>query len=118
VSTYGGDIAETEALQTIADDHDLKLMFDAAHAIGYSRKGGTMIGNFGDCEGLSFHATKFFNTFEGGAVLTNDDELAETMRLMRNFGFSGMDNVNHPGTNDRYSIHRPIRKTSRYTPST
>ena len=95
-----GNIAETEALQTIADDHDLKLMFDAAHAFGCSRKG-TMVGNFGACEVLSFHATKFFNTFEGGAVLTNDDELAETMRLMRNFGFSGMDNVIHPGTNGK-----------------
>jgi dTDP-4-amino-4,6-dideoxygalactose transaminase len=60
-----------------------------------------MIGNSGACEVLSFHATKFFNTFEGGAVLTNDDELAETMRLMRNFGFSGMDNVIHSGTNGK-----------------
>lgn len=50
---------------------------------------------------LSFHATKFFNTFEGGAVVTNDDELAETMRLMRNFGFAGFDNVIHPGTNGK-----------------
>jgi dTDP-4-amino-4,6-dideoxygalactose transaminase len=60
-----------------------------------------MIGNFGACEVLSFHATKFFNTFEGGAVVTNDDELAEAMRLMRNFGFSGMDNVIYPGTNGK-----------------
>jgi dTDP-4-amino-4,6-dideoxygalactose transaminase len=62
---------------------------------------GTIVGNFGDCEVLSFHATKFFNTFEGGAVLTNDDELAETMRLMRNFGFAGLDEVIHPGTNGK-----------------
>ena len=95
-----GNSAETEALQAIADEHDLQLMFDAAHAFGCSRNG-TMIGNFGACEVLSFHATKFFNTFEGGAVLTNDDELAETMRLMRNFGFSGRDNVIHPGTNGK-----------------
>lgn len=95
-----GNISKTEALQAIADDHDLKLMFDAAHAFGCSRKG-KMIGSFGACEVLSFHATKFFNTFEGGAVLTNNDELAETMRLMRNFGFSGMDNVIHPGTNGK-----------------
>ena len=60
-----------------------------------------MIGNFGACEVLSFHATKFFNTFEGGAVLTNDDTLAEKMRLMRNFGFAGNDNVIHPGTNGK-----------------
>lgn len=92
--------APVEELQAIADEYDLKLMFDAAHAFGCSYKG-KMIGNFGACEVLSFHATKFFNTFEGGAVLTNDDELAETMRLMRNFGFSGLDNVIHPGTNGK-----------------
>jgi dTDP-4-amino-4,6-dideoxygalactose transaminase len=60
-----------------------------------------MIGNFGDCEVFSFHATKFFNTFEGGAVVTNNDALAEAMRLMRNFGFSGLDNVIYPGTNGK-----------------
>lgn len=92
--------APVEELQSIADEHDLKLMFDAAHAFGCSYKG-KKVGNFGACEVLSFHATKFFNTFEGGAVLTNNDELAETMRLMRNFGFSGMDNVIHPGTNGK-----------------
>jgi len=92
--------APVDELQAIADEHGLKLMFDAAHAFGCSYKG-KMIGNFGACEILSFHATKFFNTFEGGAVLTNDDELAETMRLMRNFGFAGLDNVIHPGTNGK-----------------
>ena len=50
---------------------------------------------------LSFHATKFFNTFEGGAVLTNDDALAAKLRLMRNFGFSGHDNVIYIGTNGK-----------------
>jgi dTDP-4-amino-4,6-dideoxygalactose transaminase len=92
--------APVDELQAIADEHGLKLMFDAAHAFGCSYQG-KMIGNFGACEVLSFHATKFFNTFEGGAILTNDDELAETMRLMRNFGFSGLDNVVHPGTNGK-----------------
>ncbi len=95
-----GNPAPVNELQAIADAHQLALMFDAAHAFGCSHKG-TMIGNFGQCEVLSFHATKFFNTFEGGAVLTNDDELAEKMRLMRNFGFAGMDNVIHPGTNGK-----------------
>jgi dTDP-4-amino-4,6-dideoxygalactose transaminase len=95
-----GRSAPVGELQKIADEHGLKLMFDAAHAFGCSYKG-TMIGNFGACEVLSFHATKFFNTFEGGAVVTNDDELAETMRLMRNFGFSGYDNVIHAGTNGK-----------------
>lgn len=92
--------APVDELQAIADEHGLKLMFDAAHAFGCSYQG-KMIGNFGACEVLSFHATKFFNTFEGGAVLTNDDELAETMRLMRNFGFVALDNVVHPGTNGK-----------------
>jgi len=95
-----GRAAPVEALQAIADEHGLKLMFDAAHAFACSHRGES-IGRFGACEVLSFHATKFFNTFEGGAVVTNDDELAETMRLMRNFGFAGYDNVIHPGTNGK-----------------
>ena len=95
-----GRPAPVEALQAIADEHGLHLMFDAAHGFGCSH-GGKMIGSFGRAEVLSFHATKFFNTFEGGAVVTNDDALAETMRLMRNFGFAGFDNVIHPGTNGK-----------------
>jgi dTDP-4-amino-4,6-dideoxygalactose transaminase len=93
----GAPVAE---LQAIADEHGLKLMFDAAHAFGCSHEG-KMMGSFGACEVLSFHATKIFNTFEGGAVLTNDDGLAEKMRLMRNFGFAGLDNVIYPGTNGK-----------------
>lgn len=95
-----GRPAPVDALQAIADEHGLQLMFDAAHAFGCSH-GGKMIGSFGRAEVLSFHATKFFNTFEGGAVVTNDDELAQTARLMRNFGFAGFDNVIHPGTNGK-----------------
>ena len=95
-----GRSAPVAELQAVADEHGLKLMFDAAHAFACSHNG-KMIGNFGACEVYSFHATKFFNTFEGGAVVTNDDSLAETMRLMRNFGFAGMDNVVHPGTNGK-----------------
>ena len=95
-----GRCAPAAELQELADAHGLRLLFDAAHAFGCSGSG-TMIGNFGDCEVLSFHATKFFNTFEGGAVLTDNDELADTMRLMRNFGFAGLDNVVHPGTNGK-----------------
>ena len=95
-----GRCAPVEALQELAEEHNLQLIFDAAHAFGCSSSG-TMVGNFGDCEVLSFHATKFFNTFEGGAVLTNNDELAEAMRLMRNFGFVGLDNVIYPGTNGK-----------------
>lgn len=94
-----------ERLQKIADDHGLDLYFDAAHAFG-CKHGGKMIGNFGRAEVFSFHATKFFNTFEGGAIATNDDELAARIRLMINFGFTGMDTVVHLGTNGKMSeIH-------------
>ncbi|MCL4499875.1 MAG: DegT/DnrJ/EryC1/StrS family aminotransferase [Chloroflexi bacterium] len=89
-----------DALTEIADRRGLKLMFDAAHAFGNSYKG-RMIGNFGQAEVFSFHATKFFNTFEGGAVVTNDDDLATRMRLMKNFGFAGYDNVIYVGTNGK-----------------
>lgn len=95
-----GRAAPIAELQSIAREYDLKLMFDAAHAFGSTYKG-QMIGSFGACEVLSFHATKSFNTFEGGAVVTNDDVLAEDMKLMRNFGFAGYDNVVHPGTNGK-----------------
>jgi len=95
-----GRPAPVAALQAIADEHGLQLMFDAAHAFDCSHRG-RKIGGFGRCEVLSFHATKVFNTFEGGAVVTDDDELAEAMRLMRNFGFKGYDNVIHPGTNGK-----------------
>ncbi|MGO4222607.1 DegT/DnrJ/EryC1/StrS family aminotransferase [Lysobacter sp. TAF61] len=95
-----GRPAPTDALQQIADEHGLQLMFDAAHGFDCSHQG-KKLGNFGRCEVLSFHATKVFNTFEGGAVVTNDDELAEAIRLMRNFGFAGYDNVIHPGTNGK-----------------
>lgn len=95
-----GRAAPVEHLQAIADEYGLKLMFDAAHAFG-STLHGRSIGNFGVCEVFSFHATKSFNTMEGGALTTNDDGVAETARLMRNFGFSGYDNVVHPGTNGK-----------------
>ena len=95
-----GRAAPVGELQAIADEHGLKLLFDAAHAFG-STHGGHGIGRFGACEVFSFHATKSFNTMEGGAVTTDDDALAEAMRLMRNFGFKGYDNVIHPGTNGK-----------------
>jgi dTDP-4-amino-4,6-dideoxygalactose transaminase len=91
-----------EALAEIAEKHKLKLLYDAAHAFGCSYKG-RMIGGFGDAEMFSFHATKFFNTFEGGAIVTNDDSLAGKIRLMKNFGFAGYDNVIYIGTNGKMS---------------
>jgi dTDP-4-amino-4,6-dideoxygalactose transaminase len=99
VHTWGRP-CDIDALEGIARRRKLQLLFDAAHAFGCSYKG-KMVGGFGRCEILSFHATKFFNTFEGGAVLTNDDALAGKMRLMRNFGFSGYDNVIYIGTNGK-----------------
>ncbi|MCB1092541.1 MAG: aminotransferase class I/II-fold pyridoxal phosphate-dependent enzyme [Verrucomicrobiae bacterium] len=100
-----GRACEPERLQDLADRHGLELYFDAAHAFG-CKHNRLMIGNFGRCEVFSFHATKFFNTFEGGAIATNDDELAARMRLMINFGFTGLDSVVHLGTNGKMSeIH-------------
>ncbi len=95
-----GRPCEIDRLKGIAEQHNLKLLFDAAHAFGCSCTG-KMIGTFGNAEVYSFHATKFLNTFEGGAVVTNDDELANKVRLMKNFGFSGYDNVIYIGTNGK-----------------
>jgi dTDP-4-amino-4,6-dideoxygalactose transaminase len=91
-----------DELAEIAARHRLKLLFDAAHAFGCSYHG-HKIGNFGAAEILSFHATKFLNTFEGGAVVTNNDELANKMRLMTNFGFAGYDQVVYLGINGKMS---------------
>lgn len=95
-----GRPCDTEGIESIAAKHKLKVMYDAAHAFGCSHRG-KMIGNFGACEVFSFHATKFINCFEGGAVVTNDDALAAKLRLMRNFGFAGYDQVIYPGTNGK-----------------
>jgi dTDP-4-amino-4,6-dideoxygalactose transaminase len=97
-----GKACDVKALQDIAGKHNLHLMFDAAHAFACSHEG-KMIGGFGDAEVFSFHATKFFNSFEGGAVTTNDDVLAKKIRDMRNFGFAGLDNVIDVGTNGKMS---------------
>jgi len=97
-----GRACDVNALSAIAQKHHLKLMFDAAHAFACTQQS-QMIGGFGDAEVFSFHATKFFNSFEGGAVTTNDDELAEKIRNMRNFGFAGLDNVISVGTNGKMS---------------
>ena len=97
-----GRACDVASLSDIAQRRGLKLVFDAAHAFGCSHQG-RMIGNFGEAEVFSFHATKFFTTFEGGAVATNNDELARKVRLMKNFGFSGMDNVIYIGTNGKMS---------------
>jgi dTDP-4-amino-4,6-dideoxygalactose transaminase len=95
-----GRPCDIESLEEIAANHNLKLLFDAAHSFGCSHKG-RMIGNFGNAEIFSFHPTKFLNTAEGGAIVTNDDALAKKIRLMKNFGFSGYDNVIYIGTNGK-----------------
>lgn len=97
-----GRPCDVYGLTEVARQRGLKLVFDAAHAFGCSYHG-RMVGGFGDAEVFSFHATKVLNTFEGGAVLTNNDELAEKVRLMQNFGFAGYDNVIHVGTNGKMS---------------
>jgi dTDP-4-amino-4,6-dideoxygalactose transaminase len=95
-----GRPAPIAALEALCAEGGLALLFDAAHAFGASYSNRS-IGNFGVCEVFSFHATKFLNSLEGGAIATNDAALAEKMRLMRNFGFAGYDNVIHPGTNGK-----------------
>ena len=95
-----GRPCSVERLTGIARARGLKLAFDAAHAFACSHQG-VMIGSFGDAEVFSFHATKFINCFEGGAITTNDDLLAARIRLMKNFGFSGYDNVIYVGTNGK-----------------
>lgn len=97
-----GRACDIEALGGIAQRHNLKLMFDAAHAFACTHHG-QMIGGFGDAEVFSFHATKFFNTFEGGAITTNNDELAQRIQNMRNFGFAGLDTVIDLGINGKMS---------------
>jgi dTDP-4-amino-4,6-dideoxygalactose transaminase len=95
-----GRPCNVEALTEIARRHGLVLLFDAAHAFSCSHAG-RLLGGCGDAEVFSFHATKFFNTFEGGAVTTSDGDLAEKIRLMRNFGFAGYDEVVYLGTNGK-----------------
>lgn len=95
-----GRPCDVEALAAIARERNLRVVYDAAHAFGCSY-GGRMVGGFGDAEVFSFHATKFFNSFEGGAIATNDAGLAERVRLMTNFGFAGYDKVVHIGTNGK-----------------
>jgi len=95
-----GRPCDTEAIEAIGRKHGLKVMYDSAHAFGCSRNG-KMIGGFGACEVFSFHATKFLNSFEGGAIVTNDDVMAEKLRLMRNFGFAGYDRVIYLGVNGK-----------------
>jgi dTDP-4-amino-4,6-dideoxygalactose transaminase len=95
-----GRACDTEAIESIAAKHKLKVMYDASHGFGCSTSG-RMLGGFGSCEVFSFHATKFINCFEGGVVATNDENLASQVRMMTNFGFTGYDRVEYLGINGK-----------------
>lgn len=97
-----GHACKVSALEKIAVDHYIPLMFDAAHAVGCTYNG-KRIGGFGACEVFSFHATKVLNSIEGGAITTNDEALADGLRRMRNFGFpgDGRDTTVELGTNGK-----------------
>jgi dTDP-4-amino-4,6-dideoxygalactose transaminase len=97
-----GQACEVDALQELASRRGLHLLFDAAHALGCAYRG-RPVGGFGAGEAFSFHATKVCNAFEGGAITTDDDELAERLRLLRNFGFVGPNRVVSPGINAKLS---------------
>ena len=97
-----GTCCDIEGLSAVAEEAGIPLIFDAAHAFA-CRRDETFVGNFGAGEVFSFHATKVFNTFEGGAIATNDTDLADRCRLIRNFGFSGVDRIECLGTNGKMS---------------
>ena len=93
-----GNPCEVEKIQEIAHKYSLRVVYDAAHAFGSQYKGQSVL-NYGDISTLSFHATKLFHTIEGGAVITNDDELAKKIRLLINFGITGPTTIESVGTN-------------------
>lgn len=97
-----GNACDVEAIEKIAKKHNLKVIYDAAHAFGVQLDGQSIL-NFGDVSTLSFHATKLFHTVEGGALITNDDALAEKLSYMCNFGHDGPENFVGLGTNAKLS---------------
>ena len=97
-----GNICDVEIIQTIADKHGLKVIYDAAHAFAVKYKG-VSSANFGDASMFSFHATKVFNTIEGGAVCFKDDGLVSVMNDMKNFGIRGPERCVFVGGNAKMS---------------
>lgn len=93
-----GNICNIEAIQAIADRYGLKVIYDAAHAFGIS-KDGVSVANFGDASMFSFHATKVYNTIEGGAVVFQDSKLEEVLNDMKNFGIRDGETVAYIGGN-------------------
>jgi len=93
-----GNPCNVEKLQKIADNYKLKLIYDAAHAFGIEYKKQSVL-NYGDISVLSFHATKVFNTIEGGAAVAKDEKIFEKIRLLRNHGIKSEEAVILPGIN-------------------
>ena len=93
-----GNVCDVEKIGAIAQKHDLKVIYDAAHSFGVSYKG-KGIGNYGDASIFSFHATKVFTSIEGGAVAVRDRKLGQAIKYLSNFGITGEDDIAAPGTN-------------------
>jgi dTDP-4-amino-4,6-dideoxygalactose transaminase len=93
---------ETEAIQNIADKYKLKVIYDAAHAFGVECDCGSLL-NHGDLSVLSLHATKVFNTFEGGAVICKDSETKKKLDRLKSFGYDGEDRILEAGINGKMS---------------
>ena len=93
-----GNLCDVDAIQEIADAHGLAVLYDAAHAFGVFRDGVSAAG-FGDASMFSFHATKVFNTIEGGAVCLSDPALRERLDQLKNFGITGTESVERVGGN-------------------
>lgn len=93
-----GNLCDVQAIEAIAKKHDLKVIYDAAHAFGVRYKG-VSSANFGDAAMFSFHATKVYNTIEGGAVCFRDDRLVQVLNDMKNFGIRGPESVAYVGGN-------------------
>ena len=91
-----GNLCDVEGIQAVADKHGLKVIYDAAHAFGVTYKG-VNCANFGDASMFSFHATKVFNTIEGGAVCYGEDALVELLNDRKNFGLHGEDGLYQAG---------------------
>jgi dTDP-4-amino-4,6-dideoxygalactose transaminase len=97
VHVYGNP-CEVEEIQKIADIYGLKVIYDAAHAFGVRLKGNSVL-NYGDLSILSFHATKTFNTIEGGAIICHDENTKKRIDYLKNFGFADEVTVVAPGIN-------------------
>lgn len=93
-----GNPCEIEKIDAIAGKYGLKVIYDAAHAFDVKYKGSSVL-NHGDISTLSFHATKLFHSIEGGALIFNDDKLAEKIRYLINFGIKDKENISELGTN-------------------